>query len=70
VHNFFSLYFGWYQGSVYSNLLASLLWGLPAGFGAVVHLKNHQQKLHNERMEQAQQHHEALMDAIDKNASS
>jgi len=42
--SFFSFFFGWYHGAVWSNLLASVIWALP-GF---VLLDRRHKKRHEE----------------------
>jgi hypothetical protein len=66
-----------FLAGVVGNLVASLLWGLPA----FTHLhrklnRNHAEQLaqaarhHAERLEQADRHHEAVMATLQSSASS
>jgi hypothetical protein len=63
----FGFYFGWYQGAVWSNLLASaictaLIWWRLHRQAARHHVEQLAQAAahHLERITQAQEHHEAL----------
>jgi len=41
----FHYYLGWYQGAIWSNLLASLIWAVPAYIAARLHLRKIHAKL-------------------------
>ena len=45
-----SYFFAWYTGAVYSNLIASMIWGVPAGTVALWHLHRKLDRHHREHM--------------------
>lgn len=51
---------GWPDGIILGNLLASLIWGLPA----ILHLDRLAKRHHREHMELAVKHHKEHLNAI------
>jgi hypothetical protein len=54
--------FGWPQGIVVGNLIASVLWAAPA----LLHLHRKLDRQHTERLAQAARHHQAILHALGK----
>lgn len=62
LHQWFSTFFDWPNGSIWSNIIADPIVGGLALLWGIRKYIHHSEKLHKEKLEQAETHHQEKLD--------